>query len=88
MLVGQVEHLSMVYSEVIFIGYGWFLPTSSDRVSPESLSSTLFDIGMLLFTTGILKGCSRGGRGIMEDMCSVTRDDKPRPVWTSLPMTC
>jgi hypothetical protein len=27
--------------------------------------------------------CSRGGRGIVEDMC-YTRDDEARPWWTSL----
>ena len=34
------------------------------------------------------KRCSRGGRGLVEDMCSAARDDEPKPVWTSLPITC
>jgi hypothetical protein len=43
------------------------------------------EICVCLLVQYLLQSCPRGGRGIVEDMA--TRDDEPRPVWTSLPIT-
>ena len=41
----------------------------------------------VLLLQDLLQSCARGGRRRVEDMCYERRDDEPRPVWMSLPIT-
>jgi hypothetical protein len=60
-LAGQAEHLSTVYSGVLFVGYIRFFPTSSDTASPESLPPSDVGFEFEVFTPkALLRGCPHG----------------------------